>query len=516
VIVFSNFLKSPDPELGFCHSGFLTEIKGRLFSCWYIYSEEETKGGKVVLSYSDDDGTTFSNAKVLFPEITKSQGNPVLFGDDKIIYLLFAVITEKYWNDAKLYYSTSINNGIDWTEPQLLSEEEGLMVRHSPIFYRKSWLLPLYKEKSLSSHIFKFDSIQKKITSIWDFPGKLIQPQIVEDGNLEIYFRTAGQDFSIWKSTSNERADAFSTPMKIGLACPKSGNAVSFSPAGRLVAFNDSKGIKRTPLSLCNIRTLNIKGNPVEEKSNIWDIEKAELEFSYPSLYVSGNVTHLQYSYNRKFLKYSRFENIERHFSYKSELKNYSNLHRGKNLFILASGPSLADLDMEPLSRRLTMGLNRSFLIYQDTKYHCTMDARLLDAYPDEYSKVRKLFSLPNCSEGERIELLGTEGFSKDLEEGIYSGYTVSYFALQIAAYMGFKRIFFLGLDLCHRNEKTHFFGHDFRSENHENGEFEKMATMLTKGKEVCDQLGIEVYNCSEITSYKGIPYISYEDALKF
>lgn len=195
-------------------------------------------------------------------------------------------------------------------------------------------------------------------------------------------------------------------------------------------------------------------------------------------------------------------------------IEEFKNIHVGKRLFILASGPSLADLDLSKLQRRMVMGLNRSFLVYPDTHYHCCMDHRLFDLYQVEMKKTRYLFTLQNRPFGIPMNLLGSEGFSHDLKEGIYSGYTISYLALQVAVYMGFSEIFYLGLDLKHRAGNTHFFGKDFHSRNHEDTEFPKMKKMLTKGAEEVAKLGIRVYNCSPETDITCFPYVSYAEAI--
>lgn len=72
----------------------------------------------------------------------------------------------------------------------------------------------------------------------------------------------------------------------------------------------------------------------------------------------------------------------------------YKNTHKGKRVFVLASGPSLAQLDLQPLQRRLVIGLNRSVLVFSDTLYHCTMDQRLFDEYAEVLSQTGLLFTL--------------------------------------------------------------------------------------------------------------------------
>lgn len=67
------------------------------------------------------------------------------------------------------------------------------------------------------------------------------------------------------------------------------------------------------------------------------------------------------------------------------------------------------------------------------------MDQRLFDELPEVLHQTRYLFTLEGRPGGIPLRLLGSEGFSWDLEQGIYSGYTVSYLALQVAVCMGFK-----------------------------------------------------------------------------
>jgi hypothetical protein len=196
-----------------------------------------------------------------------------------------------------------------------------------------------------------------------------------------------------------------------------------------------------------------------------------------------------------------------------NKISIYKDLHAGKKLFILASGTSLANHDLSLLKNKMVMGLNRSILIYSDPYYQCVFDHRLFDQYHDELKKVRQLFTLEDRPFGLPIKLLGGEGFSWDMEEGIYSGYTISYFALQLAIYMGFKKIFFLGLDLKHDGPNTHFFGQDPQTINHEKTEFPRMIKMLQHGANVLADTGIKVYNCSPVSTLEAFPKISFGDA---
>lgn len=197
-----------------------------------------------------------------------------------------------------------------------------------------------------------------------------------------------------------------------------------------------------------------------------------------------------------------------------NRVRDFKGVHRDKRVFVLASGPSLAELDLTPLSRRIVIGLNRSFLAFGHAHYHCVMDQRLFDLYPDELGRSRFLFTIPDRPFGIPIRLLGSRGFSFDLEKGIYSGYTIAHFALQLAVYMGFAEIFFLGLDLQLDGNKTHFFGHDFRSGDHESTEFPKMRECFAHAAETLRSTGVRVYNCSPRSTLECFESATYDWAL--
>lgn len=197
------------------------------------------------------------------------------------------------------------------------------------------------------------------------------------------------------------------------------------------------------------------------------------------------------------------------------DIETYKGLHRGKRLFILASGPSLNQCDLSQLNRRITMGLNRSVLVYPETYYHCVMDQRLFDLYGDLLQKTRQLFTVEGRPFGIRLKNLAAEGFSWDLAEGIYTGYTIAYFALQLAVYMGFEEVFYVGLDLRHEGRHTHFFGRDEASATHEQTEFPKMAKMLQRAARLLENHPIRIYNCSPISNVDCFPHLPFEEAVR-
>ncbi|MZH06157.1 MAG: hypothetical protein F3743_12330 [Nitrospinae bacterium] len=79
---------------------------------------------------------------------------------------------------------------------------------------------------------------------------------------------------------------------------------------------------------------------------------------------------------------------------------------------------------------------------------------------------------------------------------------------------MGFKKIFYLWLDLKHKGPDTHFFGQDPQTKNHEQTEFPRMLNMLEKGASIMANQNIEVYNCSPDTTLQAFPQMEYLKAV--
>lgn len=151
----------------------------------------------------------------------------------------------------------------------------------------------------------------------------------------------------------------------------------------------------------------------------------------------------------------------------KKAVESYRNTHKGQTGVIVASGPSLNNIDFEKLMRFPTIGMNRIYLLYDrsDFKptYYCLEDHMVAEDNAAEISSLEgSIMFIPKdlsyCIKGNENILYTNlirrykgarqqSRFSEDFSEKAYWGGTVTYYALQLAYYLGFERVYLVGLD---------------------------------------------------------------------
>lgn len=153
---------------------------------------------------------------------------------------------------------------------------------------------------------------------------------------------------------------------------------------------------------------------------------------------------------------------------------------RGETVFILGNGPSVREHDLSRLSDHRTIGMNASPLLDREhgftSDYYVVSDARfLLNPAKREWAirlpsekTIRVLRDKLKPFDDPRlanltyyVRSLGKNGFSADLSRGYYFGCTSSMLAIQLAAYLGCKRIVLLGNDLTYPKGQPRFYRED-------------------------------------------------------
>jgi FkbH-like protein len=169
-------------------------------------------------------------------------------------------------------------------------------------------------------------------------------------------------------------------------------------------------------------------------------------------------------------------------------LKQFRGKHRNERCFIIGNGPSLTVEDLEKLGNEVTFASNRIFYIFPQTEwrptYYMCHDFMLLKSIYKDVQRVESQASffpinmkwLFDIDIKKGIKFLhktdefcpAPPKFSNDISKGIYEGATVTYAAIQLAAYMGFKEIYLLGVDFSY-SKCIDVDGKPFRNHNIDN-----------------------------------------------
>jgi len=139
----------------------------------------------------------------------------------------------------------------------------------------------------------------------------------------------------------------------------------------------------------------------------------------------------------------------------------FRNIHKEDDCFIIGNGPSINRLDLTQLNRYYTFGLNKIHLLLETVKlnlsYHVAVNPYIIEQSKHDFNNL-------NCPSflsyhaarrvikaTDKIYYIATKPrpytFQEIMTDVLCEGYTVTYVALQIAFYMGFKNVYLIGVD---------------------------------------------------------------------
>lgn len=157
----------------------------------------------------------------------------------------------------------------------------------------------------------------------------------------------------------------------------------------------------------------------------------------------------------------------------KYRIKQLKGVYEGKRCFIIGNGPSLKASDLDKIKEEYSFAANRICNIFPETEwrptFYCIQDENTLREMEEENiaktAETSKFFFIRMHSFHIVKDKLtyyndpifvpisqindkeGNARFSIDANKEIYDGDNVTYMSIQLAAYMGFKKIFLLGVD---------------------------------------------------------------------
>lgn len=203
------------------------------------------------------------------------------------------------------------------------------------------------------------------------------------------------------------------------------------------------------------------------------------------------------------------------------KLEDYKDRYKGERCFIIATGPSLTEEDVQKLRNEYTFGMNSVCLMMEklgwNTTFYGIQDPYVYEKLQDKllqskdtqffvsdllYNKYKCPpnaipFSLNYLNHRHTYKKLFTR-FSDDAAKEVFDGYTITYSLMQIAAYMGFSKIYLIGNDCNYSKDPTkqHFadFGH-----SDPNADFSGRRILFAYkvAREFSDNKDFEIVNCT-------------------
>ena len=236
--------------------------------------------------------------------------------------------------------------------------------------------------------------------------------------------------------------------------------------------------------------------------------------------------------------------------NYKERLLSFKDIHKGKRCFIIGNGPSLTAEDLTLLKDEYTFAANRIFYMFDKTEwrptYYCAQDDVVVRDIADKFDIIltncKYAFIAACCDKFLQKDVINNEKvllyfdifqqchkgriFSERIDDYVFDGSTVTYAAIQIAAYMGFSEIFLIGVD--HNYSASSFKGNSINDKDVKSSYFEGMPSGIkmtkpntdgstlsfVKAKEYADAHKILIANATRGGKLEVFPRVKLEDVI--
>ena len=251
---------------------------------------------------------------------------------------------------------------------------------------------------------------------------------------------------------------------------------------------------------------------------------------------------------NKHGLELEQKEYYEWYLTHSKRLQKFRSIHKGESCFIIGNGPSLNKMDLTPLQKVHTFGLNKIYLMFErvdlNLSYHVSVNPLVIEQSVNNFTSLScpsflsfKSFCFYRKQQEGRFRVpdnlyfLLTGGscyFSPDIIQTINEGFTVTYVAMQIAFSMGFKQVFLIGVDHSFKavgkpNEKqvlqgddlNHFSPNYFANKEWQLPDLEGSELSYRMAKFQYERAGRKIYDATVDGKLDIFPKISYEKALE-
>lgn len=229
-------------------------------------------------------------------------------------------------------------------------------------------------------------------------------------------------------------------------------------------------------------------------------------------------------------------------------LKSFKDKYKGQRCFIIGNGPSLNIDDLNKLKGEITFAFNRIYYIFDKTdwrpSYYLTEDTKIIQQSLDEINNLNLDYILtPDIIDFDYNMKISNaiyfkqimEKFNDDLPqfsdnfyEKTYWGGTVTYTAIQMAVYMGFKEIYLIGVDhnfsmyedkdgnIIRDNTVKDYFCDNYNEDKEklEIPNLDDSTKAYIAARKYCDKNNIKIYNATRGGKLEVFERVSFDEIL--
>lgn len=315
--------------------------------------------------------------------------------------------------------------------------------------------------------------------------------------------------------------------------------------------------LKRNSLNICGIYSLNKELTDCSYQDifiqNLIEIKKEDIDLCLIPTGHKKEMIDLDRQLYQKDIRTYNFI-AEPTWADRMKILEYKGKHEGEEAFILGNGPSVRYEDLDRLKGKLVFVANRFHKAYENTSmrgtYTASADILMIEEFGQEIARgsqtpyfvqARGAKHVYMNSEYDIIEYgiiprpvgpFPQVAFSEDLTKGLGNGASIVYDLIQLAVWMGVKRIYLYGIDhsfnlpanytgkegttVKDTGENNHFIK-DYRKGS---GVWYSPATeVINKGFEVarmyCDSHGVEIYNITRGGYLEAFLRRDFDDVIK-
>ena len=142
------------------------------------------------------------------------------------------------------------------------------------------------------------------------------------------------------------------------------------------------------------------------------------------------------------------------------KLKLLKDSHKGERCFIIGNGPSLKNTDLGKLKNEFSIGMNRFYMAFPELGFSTSCLLTVNDLVIEQCAEDLRNLSIPTfvswrgrkwVEPAPNLHYLYTSynlpRFSGNAAGRLWEGATVTFVAMQLAYYLGFKQVVLIGVD---------------------------------------------------------------------